>query len=106
MSVEVQQRLAATGRVWFERCLVSTQPDLAQHVPFETITQQIAVVGVATTVIATDYGMPQYPEPAEGLGHFIEGLLDARFSAADIRRMVRDNPSHLLKCDEPVSEEG
>jgi Family of unknown function (DUF6282) len=99
MAIAVQQKLAASGSVYFERCLVSTRPDLQATVPFETLVGQIRAVGVATTIAATDYGLPQLPTPAEGLAEFAVRLLQSGFSAADVRRMVRDNPARLLRVD-------
>ncbi|MCI0419617.1 MAG: DUF6282 family protein [Acidobacteria bacterium] len=97
MPVEVQQRLAPLGVVYFERCLVSTQPDLVGHVTFETMVQQIRAVGAETTVIASDYGMPQYPTPLEGMRDFIKRLLEAGFSQEEVRCMARENPAKLLR---------
>jgi hypothetical protein len=92
----VQQALARTGFVYFERCLVSIEPDLHGHVPFETIVRQIRTVGVETTIVATDYGMPQYPAPVDGLRDYLARLLAAGFDEAAIRRMAQDNPARLL----------
>jgi len=99
MPVAVQQKLASSGSVFFERCLVSTRPDLQATVPFETLVGQIRAVGVATTIAATDYGLPQLPTPLEGLADYAERLLQSGFSAADVRRMVRDNSARLLGLD-------
>jgi len=99
MAVAVQQELASSGSVFFERCLVSTRPDLQATVPFEILVGQIRAVGVATTIAATDYGLPQLPTPLEGLTDYAARLLKSGFSAADVRRMVRDNPARLLRLD-------
>jgi hypothetical protein len=97
--VAVQKDMARSGFVFFERCLVSTRPDLQATVPFETLAQQIREVGVATTIAATDYGLPQLPSPAEGLADYAARLLQSGFSADDVRRMVRDNPARLLRLE-------
>ena len=94
--VAVQRELAATGRVWFERCLVSCQPDLPGRVPFATIVAQTRAVGPATTVAATDFGMPQYAPPADGMRDLIARLLAAGFAPAEVRTMTRDNPKRML----------
>lgn len=99
MKVDVQRRLAASGRVYFDRCLVSTSDDLPERVPFETIVEQARAVGAATTILATDYGKPQYPSPVEGLGTFIGRMLEAGFGRAEVRRMVRENPADLLRLE-------
>jgi hypothetical protein len=95
--VNVQQELAAAGGVYFERCLVSIQPDIPQRVEFDAIVLQIRAVGVRTTIAATDYGMPQYDTPANGMRQFIARLIAAGFDAAEVRQMTRDNPRRLLK---------
>jgi Family of unknown function (DUF6282) len=99
MPVDVQQKLATSGSVFFERCLVSTRADLQATVSFETLVGQIRAVGVATTIAATDYGLPQLPTPLEGLTDFATRLLQSGFSPAEVRRMVRDNPARLLRVD-------
>ena len=96
MPIDVQQDLARHGYVYFERCLVSIERDLHGHVPFETIVRQIQMVGVETTIVATDYGMPQYPAPVDGLRDYLARLLAAGFDEAAIRRMAQDNPARLL----------
>jgi hypothetical protein len=70
--ITMQQELAATGAVFFERCLACTQPDVPKHATFDTIVGQVRAVGPATTIAATDYGMPQYPEPVDGMRALIE----------------------------------
>jgi hypothetical protein len=97
MPVAVQRKLAPSGAVFFERCLVSTQPDLEATVPFETIVDQIRAVGVDTTIAATDYGLPQLSAPVDGLRDYASRLLQSGFAAADVRRMMRDNPARLLR---------
>jgi hypothetical protein len=100
--VAVQKDMARSGCVFFERCLVSTRPDLQATVPFETLAQQIREVGVATTIAATDYGLPELPSPVEGLADYAARLLQSGFSPNDVRRMVRENPARLLRLD-PVA---
>lgn len=94
--VATQRELAATGRVYFERCLVSAQTDLRGHVPFAVIVDQIRAVGTESTVIATDFGMPQYPAPVDGMRTYIAALLRAGFTETEVARMCRDNPADLL----------
>jgi hypothetical protein len=94
-SVELQRRLAVGGRVFFERCFVSTTHRCGS-VPFARIEQAIADVGIQTTVLATDLGQPDTPPPAEGLRQYVERLTAAGFSPCDLRRMMRDTPRALL----------
>ncbi len=97
MPVETQRKLAASGAVFFERCLVSAHPGAQGGVLFDTIAQQIRAVGVASTIAATDYGMPHLDTPADGLKNYVARLRSAGFTAEDIRRMVCDNPARLLR---------
>jgi hypothetical protein len=97
MSVAVQQSLAASGSVFFERCLVSVQPGFKATVPFATLAAQIRAVGVATTLAATDYGLPQLPTPADGLRDYAARLLAAGFSVTECRAMLCENPARLLR---------
>ncbi len=100
MPAEVQRQFAPTGHVFFERCLVSTQADLAKRVEFDFIAAQIRAVGVDTTVLATDYGMPQYPAAPDGLRDYVERLLKAGFSESEVRAMCQTNPARLLKLED------
>lgn len=96
-SVELQQELGRmSDGVYFERCLVSTQTDLRGHVSFERIVEEIRAVGVGSTIIATDFGMPQYPTPVEGMKLYIERLCRAGFTDDEIKIMCQDNPAALL----------
>ena len=97
MSIEVQRLLAASGAVFFERCLVSADPGVTGNVPFSTIAEQIRAVGVDTTITATDYGMPRFATPADGLRDYVVRLAAADFSPTEIRRMVCENPARLLR---------
>ncbi|HVF28284.1 MAG TPA: DUF6282 family protein [Pyrinomonadaceae bacterium] len=97
VSIELQSELRRMGDgVYFERCLVSTQTDLREYVPFERIAEQIRAVGVESTIIATDFGMPQYPTPVEGMKLYIERLRGAGFTEREIKMMCQDNPAALL----------
>lgn len=97
MPVEMQQRFAQSGRVYFERCLVSAHPRAQQGVSFETIVRQIRTVGVDTTIAATDYGLPAALAPAEAMREYIRKLAEAGFSELEIKRMIQDNPARLLQ---------
>lgn len=97
--IEMQQKLAPSGAVFFERCLACTQTDVPKHVAFGAIVSQIRAVGPATTIAATDYGMPQYPEPVAGMRELIQQLLAAGFTEKEVKLMVQDNPARLLRWE-------
>lgn len=95
--IELQNELRSmSDGVYFERCLVSTQTDLRGHVSFDSIVREIRAVGVESTIIATDFGMPQYPTPVEGMKLYIERLRKAGFTESEIKIMCQDNPAALL----------
>ncbi len=96
MSEKTQRELALEGCVFFERCFVSVQPDIPHRVEFSTIVNQIRAVGVATTIAATDFGMPHYDPPAVGLQVYILQLIQAGFEFNEVRRMTSGNPRALL----------
>lgn len=99
MPVAVQQALARDEGIFFERCLVSTRADLPFTVPFAEYVRQIRAVGVATTIAATDHGLPSLPTPVEGMATLVRQLLAAGFTAAEVRQMVQANPARLLKLN-------
>jgi Family of unknown function (DUF6282) len=53
--------------------------------------------GVERTVISTDLGQTINPPVAEGFAMFAQKLLDAGFSATDIRTMAVTNPARLVE---------
>jgi hypothetical protein len=88
-----QQRELADQGALFERCF--TTPHTGK-IHWETVFENIRTLGPATTILATDLGQSTAPWPDEGLEIFIGKLLDAGFSEAEVRRMVRDNPKRML----------
>jgi Family of unknown function (DUF6282) len=92
LSIPQQQELARLG-VFFERCF--TTPNTGK-ISWEQVYANIREVGPATTILATDLGQTTAPYPDEGLGMFIEKLLENGFNERDVRGMVRDNPAQVL----------
>jgi len=99
MPLATQVRLAATGRVFLERCYVATQPGAPAPIDFETIVSQIRATPLAQNIIASDFGMPQYAVPVEGLRMFIERLRSSGFEEAEVRALCQTNPARLLKLE-------
>jgi hypothetical protein len=99
LPIAVQRRLAGTGRVFLERCLVATQPGAPAPIPFETIVSQIRATPIEQNIIASDFGMPQFPVPVEGMRMFIDQLLAAGFAEDEVRAMCHDNPARLLELE-------
>jgi hypothetical protein len=101
----LQRELAADRGLWFERCYVSTTHRCG-FTPMKTITDAIADVGIASTILSTDLGQPDTPPPVEGLCLYAEALRASGFSADDIRRMSVDHPCGLLGVSSPVPSAG
>jgi len=97
MPVPVQQALREAG-AFFERCYVSTLP-LGGGVAFARIVADIRAVGVASTVLASDFGAAGLPAPVDGLRTYLAALLDVGFSERDIEVMAGETPAMLLGLD-------
>ncbi len=92
LSIPDQQELARFG-VYFERCF--TTPNTGK-ISWEQVYANIREVGPASTILATDLGQTTAPYPDDGLGMFIDRLLENGFSEDEVRTMVRDNPAQVL----------
>jgi hypothetical protein len=99
LSIPQQQELARLG-VYFERCF--TTPYTGK-IGWEQVYANIREVGPSSTVLATDLGQTNTPYPDEGLGQFIDKLLEKGFSERDVQSMVRDNPGNLLGARTPAA---
>jgi hypothetical protein len=96
LPIDVQRRLASSGRVYLERCYVATQPGAPAPIPFDVIVEQIRATPLSQNVIASDFGMPQYATPVEGMRAFIGRLLENGFSEGEVRLLCQANPARLL----------
>ena len=105
MTLESQARLAETGCVYFERCLVVTMPG-AGGISFQDIATAIRTVGWQSTVLATDLGQLANPCPIEGMRMYLTRLKEHGFTSAQLRRMVSTNPARLLGLDARATPEG
>ncbi len=99
MPVAVQERLASTGRVFLERCFVATQPGAPAPIALETMIEQIRATPIEQNVLASDFGMPQYATPPEGMRMFIEALLGGGFTEDEVWAMCQKNPARLLNLE-------
>jgi hypothetical protein len=96
MPVMLQEELRDRFGVYFERCLITTELGHGQ-LPFSALAAVIRRVGCATTVMATDFGQPHNPFPADGLASYIAHLRAEGFAEADIVVMSQVNPARLLE---------
>ena len=94
MPVELQKKLSERG-IFFERTFNVTQPQ------YDTLTvpglaARIREVGIGSTIMATDFGQPTSPLPAEGLEMYIAGMLENGISADEVTQMVSVHARGLL----------
>jgi hypothetical protein len=88
-----QRELADLGAV-IEHCFTTTYTNKA---PWESAFANIRETGVARSVISTDLGQTINPPVAEGFGMFADRLLDAGFSADEVRTMAVTVPTRLVE---------
>lgn len=93
MPVPLQRELARQG-VFFERCYYATHS--SQHLHPQVVAQQIREVGVATTVLSSDFGQAVNPPPPAGFRQFVADMLAYGIEAREIAVMIKDNPRALL----------
>src|SRR3954464_9255371 len=89
MPVELQKRLAERG-VYFERTFNVTTPRY-NTLSVADLAARIRDVGPESMIMATDFGQPDTPLPADGLEQYARGMLDNGFSADEVRRMIGEH---------------
>jgi len=92
MPVKLQKDLAAKG-VFFDRCFPTPR---TSPLTMEEMARRIREVGIASSVLTSDFGQPENPNPVEGLQIYIQKLIQQGFSDQEIDQMVKVNPSRLL----------
>src|SRR5262245_48653208 len=88
-----QKELVEMGAM-IEHCFTTTYTKKAS---WETAFANIRQSGVSRTVISTDLGQTINPPVAEGFAMFAQHLLDAGFSAEEVRTMAVTNPTRLME---------
>ena len=88
-----QHELADLG-AFIEHCFTTTYTGKA---PWETAFANIRKTGVSRVVISTDLGQTINPPVAEGFAMFAQRLLDAGFTAEEVRTMAVVNPTRLVE---------
>jgi hypothetical protein len=53
-------------------------------------------VGSARAIMSTDFGQDRSPHPAVGMRLFVDEMLRAGLTEADVDQMARRNPARLL----------
>ena len=92
-SAKEQLQLADTG-AYIEHCFTTMHTGKAD---WDGVMESIRQVGPERCIISTDLGQTINPPVSEGFAMFAQTLLDAGFSAENVRRMAVVNPSHLIE---------
>jgi len=88
-----QNELADLGAI-IEHCFTTTYTAKA---PWELAFANIRKAGVPRALLSTDLGQTINPPVAEGFGMFAQRLLDAGFTADEVRMMAVTNPTRLVE---------
>jgi hypothetical protein len=94
LSIDQQEELVSLG-AYIELCLYSAMP-ISGRVTAAGFAETIRRVGPKRVVLATDFGQPFHPTPAEGMRIFCNNLLAVGIEKRDIEIMIKENPSYLL----------
>jgi len=92
LSAGEQYELAGMG-AYIEHCFTTMHTGKA---PWEGVFESIRRAGPERCILSTDLGQTINPPVAEGFAMFAQRLLDAGFSAGEIRRMAAENPVALV----------
>ena len=93
LTADEQKALADMGAI-IEHCFTTTYTAKAT---WESAFANIRATGVSRTVISTDLGQTINPPVAEGFAMFAQKLLDAGFSAGEVRTMAVTIPTRLVE---------
>jgi hypothetical protein len=91
LSIEFQRELKTYG-VYFERCYVRAN----SAVDWDGFVQNIKELGFESTIIATDLGQPNNPDPISGMQEMLEELSKRGFTRYELETMACHNPAKLL----------
>ena len=92
LTADEQRELAGMG-AFIEHCFTTMHTGKA---PWDGVFESIRRAGPERCVLSTDLGQAINPPVAEGFAMFAQRLLDAGFTAAEIRRMAVENPAALV----------
>ena len=94
MDKEIQKKIKDYG-VYFERTFYPITKIGGSLDPL-VIIKNIKEVGVKNTILSTDLGQIDNPDPIEGFKEFIEILLNNGITIDEIEIMIKENPKRLL----------
>jgi hypothetical protein len=89
---ELQRALAGPG-VFFERCYVRPQQF---RTTWEGLAASIRELGAESTVLGTDLGQIDSPDPVPGMEEMLRELSQHGITDREMDRMARENAAHLL----------
>jgi hypothetical protein len=95
MPLSMQQTLSKLG-AFFERCYFHTTKAVAAPVSVAEIAAHIRAVGTASTILATDFGRADLPNPVAGMQMYLDALLDEGFTHHDLTQMAGSTPAGLF----------
>ncbi|RKY01031.1 MAG: hypothetical protein DRP55_04895, partial [Spirochaetes bacterium] len=94
MDKKIQKKIKDYG-VYFERTFYPITKIGGSLDPL-VIIKNIKEVGVKNTILSTDLGQIDNPDPIEGFKEFIEILLNNGITIDEIEIMIKENPKRLL----------
>lgn len=94
LTLKKQQELVEMG-AFLELCLYTAMP-ISGKVDMAKFAQTIRTVGPEKIVLATDFGQPFHPFPAEGMRIFCQNLLAVGIRKEEIDVMIKENCAYLL----------
>ncbi|HXU21746.1 MAG TPA: DUF6282 family protein [Verrucomicrobiae bacterium] len=92
MTAQEQVEVADLGAM-IEHCFTTMYTNKA---PWDAYFDSVRKVGPERVILSTDLGQTINPPIAEGFAMFAQKMLDAGFSAPDVRRMAVTNPTALV----------
>lgn len=92
LDTETQRALARDGAM-FERCWQSV---ISGGATLDRVIADIRAVGIESTVLATDLGQPENPEPVHGFRAYLDVLGMSGFTERDLEGMAATQPAALL----------
>jgi Family of unknown function (DUF6282) len=92
LTADEQVELANLGAM-IEHCFTTMYTNKA---PWEAYFDSVRKVGPERVVLSTDLGQTINPPVSEGFAMFAQKMLDAGFTAAEVRRMSVTNPTALI----------
>ena len=95
LSLAEQSVLLEQG-VFFERCYYASTLPQEERTDLGRSISWVKSLGAGSTILASDLGQAHNISPLQGLETMLQNFLQAGFSEADVRCMVRDNPRRIL----------